>query len=220
MNETERVQKQTRNEWLNDYFGNEKETEMSLTVSDKGGDFTQVPQGTHMAISNMVVDLGLQETPFGNKQQIYIRWELPEERIAYEKDGVSHEGPLSIGAFFTASLNEKSNLRKVLEGWRGRAFTEQELKGFDVFNVLGVPCQVTVTHNEKGKARVSGVSGWPKGLEKPKGTENKLVKYSSDDPEQYEELPDWLKEIIGKQLTRADNNSAENISSNSDDIPF
>jgi len=176
---------------------------MPLNVSDKGGgDFKQVPQGTHLAICNMVVDLGLQDSNYGVKHQLYIRWELPQERLEYEKDGVKHEGPMSIGCFYTASLSEKANLRRDLEGWRGRAFTPEELKGFDVFNVLGVPCQVTVTHNDKGKARVVSVSGWPKGIEKPKA-ENPLVKFS-DDEGNLDDLPEWLKEMVLGQVKKDD----------------
>ena len=109
---------------------------------------------------------------------------------------------MSIGCFYTASLSEKANLRRDLEGWRGRAFTPEELKGFDVFNVLGVPCQVTVTHNDKGKARVVSVSGWPKGVEKPKA-ENPLVKFS-DDEGNMDDLPEWLKEMVLGQVKKDD----------------
>ena len=217
MNETERIQAQTREEWLAEYTG---ETEMPLNVSDEGGnEFQQVPQGTHLAISNMVIDLGWQESPYGTKHQLYIRWELPQERITFEKDGEKHEGPMSIGSFYTASLNEKANLRRDLEGWRGRSFTESELESFNVFNVLGAPCQITVTHNDKGKARVSSVTGWPKGLEKPK-PENPLVKYSPDEPDQYDDLQDWLKEIIQKQIKREQPKPAAHDDFEDSDIPF
>jgi len=201
---------------------------MPLNVSDKGGkDFKPVPQGTHLAICNMVVDLGLQESPYGTRQQLYIRWELPDERLEYEKDGVKHEGPMTIGNFYTASLSEKANLRRDLEGWRGRAFTAEELKGFDVFNVLGVPCQVTVTHTEKGRAKVVSVSGWPKGVEKRK-PENPLIRFS-DDEGNLDELPDWLQEIIMAQVKKEEtlSPSAQKAKEEyglyedpNDDIPF
>ena len=106
---------------------------------------------------------------------------------------------MSIGNFYTASLSEKANLRRDLEGWRGRAFTQEELLGFDVFNVLGTHCQVNVIHNDKGKARITGVMGWPKGLDKGK-PENPLLSYSEDDQGMLEKLPEWLQEVIGKQI--------------------
>ena len=196
---------------------------MALNVNDTGGgDFKQVPQGTHLAICNMVVDLGIQDTPFGVKHQLYVRWELPQERLEWEKDGQKHEGPMSIGSFYTASLSEKANLRRDLEGWRGRAFTPEELEGFDVFNVLGKPCQLNVMHNEKDKARVKGVSSILKGMEVPE-PENVLMKYSKEDPQQKGDLPEWLVEIIDKQLEEKPEAKASDPAPFDDDlsdIPF
>jgi hypothetical protein len=178
---------------------------MALVATDSGGsDFQIAPQGTHTAICNMVVDLGNQETSYQGqtktKHQVWLRWELPQERIEWtDKDGNEKEGPMSLGRTYTCSLSEKANLRKDLEGWRGKAFSQEELEGFDLFNLLGVPCQVTVTHREangKTYANVTGVAGWPKAVDKPKETENKAIKYSADDPKQFDDLPEWLQEKI------------------------
>ncbi len=177
---------------------------MALTVTDKGGmEFKQVPQGTHIAVCDMVVDLGIQPSGYGPKHKVYIRWELPNERVEWtDKDNVEHEGPMSIGNFYTASLSEKAILRKDLEGWRGRAFTKEELAGFDLFNVLGVACQVSVTHNTEGVktyANVTAVAGIPKGMERPKA-QNPLLKYGPDDLSQYNDLPEWLRKKIDAQI--------------------
>ena len=50
-----------------------------------------------------------------------------------------------IGNFYTGSAGKKANLRKILEGWRSKAFTEQEAAVFDIFSVLGKACMVNVT---------------------------------------------------------------------------
>lgn len=177
-----------------------------------GGDFTPVPEGTHLAICNMVVDLGLQETTFKGevkiKPQVYVRWELPHERMNWtDKDGQEHEGPMVIGKVYTLSLSEKANLRKDLEGWRGKRFTEDELKGFDLLNLLGKGCQVTVTHREKEDrtyANVNGVAGWPKGTPKPETTEVSILKYASDDTGDFDDLPEWLRKKIESQKSEDD----------------
>ena len=186
--------------WWVDYDREIGDTEMALNVSDSGGgSFKVVPQGTHIAVCNMIVDLGIQDTPYGTKHQLYIRWELPNERIEYTKDDKKMEGPMTVGKFYTASLNEKATLRHDLEAWRGRAFTEVELKEFDVFNVLGIACQLTITHTEAGKAKVSAVTGIPKGMDKPKA-ENPLIKYSEEggDEDQWDLVPQWLQDIVSK----------------------
>ena len=185
-------------QWWADY-DRKLEKIMPLNVSDKGGSFTPVPQGTHVAVCNMIVDLGMQETPFGNKHQLYVRWELPNERLEYGEE--KKDGPMVVGKFYTASLNEKANLRHDLEAWRGRAFTGEELAEFDVFTVLGIPCQLTVTHNDAGKAKVAGVTGIPKGMDKPKA-ENPLVKYSEPgDESQWDLVPKWLQDIVMKGVS-------------------
>jgi len=212
---------------------------MPLMAKDSGGsDFIPVPQGTHLAICNMVVDLGLQEKTYMGEtkvaHQCFIRWELPNERIEYEKDGQRVNGPMSIGKTYTLSLGDKANLKKDLEAWRGRAFTEQEKAGFDLFVLAGLPCQVTITHadrNGKTYANVVGIAGWPKGMERPKGAENPVVKYGLDDPNAqrvYGDLPKWIREKLEKRITQAEDRYSGGSTADpsdyghdlDDDIPF
>ena len=218
---------QTIDEWLSDY--DEKERTMGIKVKDTGGgDFKKVPQGTHLAICNMVVDLGDQLTTYKGQEKIahkiYVRWEVPAERLEYEVDGQKKEGPLAIGKMYTASLSEKANLRKDLEGWRNKSFTQEELQGFDIENVLGTCCQIIVTHKttESGTyANVTGVAGWPKGIDRPQA-ENELIYYDAVQTSYYEKLPNWIKEKLGATPEPKNGNGSipgpdEDFD---DDIPF
>jgi hypothetical protein len=72
-----------------------------------------------------------------------------------------------VGKWYTASIGEKANLRKDLVNWRGREFTDDELKGFDVKKLLGVPCMLSLTPNDKGKVRVTGIMKLPQGTTCP-----------------------------------------------------
>ena len=56
--------------------------------------------------------------------------------------------PLTVSRTFTVSLHEKANLRKFLSAWRGRDFTTEEAKAFDVSKLLGAYCMVNVTESE------------------------------------------------------------------------
>ena len=49
---------------------------------------------------------------------------------------------------YTASAcDEKGEApQDVWQAWRGRAFTPGELMGFDLANVVGVPCMVSIVH--------------------------------------------------------------------------
>lgn len=206
---------------------------MAIMAKETAGkDFKKVPPGAHFAICNMVVDCGLQEG-FGGKPQhkVYLRWEVPDERVSYEKDGQTIEGPCSVGGMYTLSLSEKANLRKVLENWRGRSFTPQELQGFDITQVLGKCCQIMVTHSEDGKyANVTGVMGISKDQKARAQNvqpENKPIAYSLDDHSAttFNALPNWLKEKIENRLQEPTEPppSSGNTSRNDDfddDIPF
>lgn len=208
---------------------------MAIIAKDSGGggDFEPMPSGNHVAICDMVVDLGLQEThsaKYGDKvkHQIYIRWQCPDERLSWtDKDGNEREGPRVIGRVYTLSLHENALLRGDLENWRGKSFTRSELEGFDVAKLLGAACMVNVTHDERdGRtyANVSGLGRLPKGLTPPK-PENSLVLYDDDHPDAYDDLPEWLQNKIDSRVkdTTGPVNTGQDRSLEGeldDDIPF
>jgi len=182
---------------------------MTLPVGGGGGDFKRAPSGSHIAVCNMVADCGLQpgSPAFPSpKRKVYIRFEIPNERVEYEKDGKQVEGPLTIGSFYTASMNEKSTLRKHLEGWRGKKFSDAEAASFDVSAILGKACMLSVVESESGGktySNIAGIGSIPRGVPTP-DAENDLLLYDQESgPKQYEMLPKWLKEKIDSQLTQS-----------------
>lgn len=206
---------------------------MAIMASDTGGggDFSPMPTGNHVAICNMVVDLGkqrIQSQMYGDsvKHQVYIRWETPDEQIEWtDRDGNQKTGPRVIGKTYTVSLHENANLRGDLESWRGKPFTAAELEGFDISKLLGVPCMVNVTHTEKnGKtyANIKAVTPLPKSLrENPPQTAIGLVLHDSDN-NAYDDLSEWLQKKIDEQV-RDDpqpQGGGSNYDGLDDDIPF
>lgn len=180
-----------------------------------GGDFAPVPQGPHPAVCDMFVDLGLQETTgkFAGKIQhkIYLRWQIPGQRLSYEKDGVTHEGPMTIGAKYTLSLHEKAALRKILQSWRGRAFTESELKQFDVTTILGKPCLLSVSHAPRDGggvyANIDSIMQLPEGMPKPALEGDPLI-YDADNLGSFEKLRPWLQDLVKAQKLPAEADKA------------
>jgi len=195
-----------------------------MIVSDNGGQFEQPPTGTHNAIAYRVIDLGTHENEYQGqknvKREVMVTWEIDE----LMKDGRR----FSVSAFYNASLNEKANLRKTLESWRGRAFTEEELKGFDLKNVLGKPCLVNLTLSDKGKSKVAGVSPLPKGMPAIQAT-NVIESFELDNFDQvvFDGLSDFLKGRIASspEYQQLKNGHVAETPSYSDDelndsIPF
>ncbi len=79
--------------------------------------------------------------------------------VVWETDQKMEDGRVfTIQKRYTASLHEKSTLAKDLKTWRGRAFTPDELKGFDIEKVLGAPCQLVIVHAEKEGAIYANVT--------------------------------------------------------------
>lgn len=172
---------------------------MSLTISsDGGGNFEMAPAGTHLATCYRIIDLGTQKTNWQGQEKaqpkVLIAWELAGDKMA---DG----RPFTVSKRYTASLHEKAGLRKDLESWRGRKFSEDELKAFNISKLLGVPCMVCITHDHKegGKTyvNVSSVMGIPKGTTAPALVNLKTqFDLSNFDKEIYDSLSDNLRATI------------------------
>lgn len=210
---------------------------MGLTVNETGGgDFKQVEPGSYVAICYRLVDLGTQHGEYQGKptvkKQVMISWEFPNELI---EGGEAGGKPFGVSKFYTASLNEKANLRKDLESWRGRTFTEEELEGFSLANILGKACLVNVIHDNKGKARVGAVMALPKGMPAPDAY-NDQVAFDIDEwaEDKFDSLPDGIKRLVlasdeaktrlsGGPIDQTDDYSVVNpppFFNDDDDIPF
>jgi hypothetical protein len=187
--------------------------------------------GTHVARCVKIIDLGTQHGEYKGeptrRNQVLITWELPEEMI--EVDG--KEIPVTTSRFYTNSLGEKANLRRDLEGWRGRAFTDDELKKFDLENIIGKPCMLTIVGGENGKTKVASVSGLPKRTECLPQVNKSFVFWLDEeefDPRKFDELSDGIRKIVEKSeeyrdLSNSDRPKAPEekaAESSDDDIPF
>lgn len=177
---------------------------MSLTVNgSSAGSIEPIEEGTHLGVCNMLVDLGMQysEAYKNSSRKVLIGWEIPDETI--ELDDGPH--PRQISKRYTASLNEKSNLRADLAAWRGRDFSPEELAAFDLRNIVGASCLINVIHkdsNGRTYANIQNIMALPKGMQKGKLSEPALIFDLDTDPlDIVEKMPQWIAEIIKKSET-------------------
>jgi hypothetical protein len=174
-----------------------------MKAYDKGGnDFQQIPAGTHVARCVRLIDLGTQwnEMYQIDRHQIYIGFEVPSERMKWKDDNGEHEGPFVVGGFYTLSLNEKSKLRPLLASWRGRDFTEVELAGFEMKNILDKTCMLNVLQEDKGgkkRSKIASIMPLPKGMTCSE-RENDLLFFSLDEysSTEFEKVPAGYQKII------------------------
>ena len=132
-------------------------------------EFELAPAGTHLAVCYRVIDLGTQDSSYNGQakrqHKILISWEIPDEKMS---DG----RPFTISQRYTWSMSEKAALRRDLESWRGKPFSEADFgeHGFDIQKIIGVGCLLTIVHNGKnGKtyANISAIGKLMKGMQAP-----------------------------------------------------
>ena len=184
---------------------------MSLIISASGGgnypERKPLEAGAYPAVADMIVDLGVQPSPggqFAPKRTVMIRFQIPSERVEITKNGETKSLPAVISRTLGLSLNEKATLRQLLQSWRGKAFTPEELKRFDLANVLGKPAFINVTHSVKGEktyANLTSIMPLPKGM--PASVlEGEALIYSTDapDPDVFDKLPEWVQDKIAARI--------------------
>ena len=176
---------------------------MAITISAKSTQKEIVPSGTHVAICYRMIHIGTQEFEWGGEtkkvDKVRLSFELPHELRTYG----DNELPMAISKEYTLSLHEKANLRKDLESWRGKTFTEDELKSFDLTNLLGVACNLSIVHDTTKSGatypKITNISALSKGMEKPvQINESFEFNYDSEFNTDWldNECPDWLRETI------------------------
>lgn len=175
---------------------------MAITATNSGQARELIPAANYIARCYQMIEIGTVTESFQGDsktmKKVRIGWELPTEtRVFNEEKG---EQPMVISQEYTLSMNEKANLRKMLASWRGKDFTEDEAKSFDITKLLGVPCMLNVIHKpsksdaSKIYQSISSVSAMPKGMKAPDQVNKNLVlSYDSWDQEIFDKLPDFIK---------------------------
>ena len=133
-----------------------------------------VPAGTYPARLYKIIHYGTIPNTYMGEQKmtntIRFDFELPTETRVFDEE--KGEQPLSISKEYTLSMNEKANLCRDLESWRGKKFTDEEAVGFDILSVIGRACMINIAHktsNSTGNvyAYIASISPMPKGMECP-----------------------------------------------------
>lgn len=169
---------------------------MTLIASDSGGGPKELPEADiHNAVCAFVEDLGIQPGYQGGapKHKCIIVWELEAK--------MSDGRPFMLSKRYTVSLFEKATLRHDLESWRGVAFTADELKGFDLSKLKGVPCRLNVVHKPKAdgamKAEVQSVIKAAPGYKPAVVNQTPpdwIAKERAKAIQADNDLPDWVRE--------------------------
>lgn len=134
-------------------------------VKDEGKEFPQHPEGPVAAVCVDVVDLGLRPESYdGGPPEAKDKTAFIFRTAEVRDDGK----PWEVGIEMTTSLGKKSNMRRVLESWRGKPYTDEETKkqGIPLDKLTGVPALLTIAHQTSAKgntyAKIMAVGPLPK----------------------------------------------------------
>lgn len=179
-----------------------------MIVSGSSESYETPPVGLQGAVCVNWFDIGFQPGMEGKiAHKIVALFELAERK----SDGKR----FLVTKLYTASLNEKANLRKDLASWRTRDFTSEELAGFELDNTIGKSCQLNLvadTRNGSTYVNVQTVLPAAKGLPA-------IIPETGRDF-----IPEWVKKKIAEQLPAPAKNHTGAPPPQSDDftddIPF
>lgn len=173
-----------------------------IASSSGGGNFTPIEAGNYAARCVQMIHIGTVEETIQGKikmlNKVRLTWELPTEMKEF-KEGEG-EKPLTISKEFTLSLSDRATLRKYLASWRGKDFTEDQAKAFDITVLVGVPGLLNVIHKtskdgSKVYAEVGTITPLMKGMEcPPQINPSKILSYDGFDYALFDSLPDFIKD--------------------------
>jgi hypothetical protein len=128
---------------------------MADTLIAKGGTeakFRPHPEGQYVAQCVDTIDLGNKVESFPGTPD-----KLAHKIVLVFRTGEVNEQTgevIDIAREFTLSMNEKANLRKFLEQWRGKPYTaEQAEAGVPLHKLVGNFALITVAHRTSGAGR-------------------------------------------------------------------
>lgn len=207
---------------------------MGIIAKKSGGDFKRVNPGTYAARCYSMIEIGtITEEYMGEKKRqhkVMLTWELPTElEVFHEEKG---EEPYVVSKTYTLSMHEKATLRRDLESWRGKGFTEKEAEAFDITALLGKPCMLSIIHRpgkvdpSKTYVEIASISNMPKGLICPDQINpTRVLSFDAWDAELFEGLSDYLKDKISsseeyKEMNAGQVDAPETETDPVSDLPF
>jgi hypothetical protein len=182
---------------------------MSFYVEDKGGNFERCPSGMHLARCYRIIDLGTQKSEYMGQvkylHKVMIGWEIHGTDDNGQPLKMNDGRPFAIFKNYTLSWSEKANLRLDLQSWRGKPFSQEEMRKFDLKAILGAWCMLNIIERPgktdgKMYTNVDGVTPVPaiikqNGLPQPVNA-NELFNLQTPDMTMFETFSDNLKAKI------------------------
>lgn len=160
-----------------------------------------IPAGNYIARCYQLIEIGtVTDIVMGKtstSKKVRIGWELPDEmKVFDEKIGPQ---PRVISVEYTLSTGKKATLRAMLASWRGKDFTEEEAKGFDITKLIGAGCMINIIHKAgvadptKLYEKIAGITPLPKGVKLPAAINTPFIlSYDAWELDKFAKLPEFI----------------------------
>jgi len=141
----------------------------AVQSKDTGQSFAPHPEGQFPARCVDVIDLGIKPETYPGQDTR----EVHKVSLVFASGELNEEGHLHIvSGEYTNSMNEKANLRRLLEQWRGKAYADDEAKkGVPLHRLHNQPALIVVEHRQSKRGRtyacISSITPLPKQLDPP-----------------------------------------------------
>ena len=165
---------------------------------------TLAPAGTFPARVYSIIYMGTIKGEYkGTPTESYkvrISWELPTKTRVF-KEGEPAK-PFSVSKELTLSMGSKSSLRPLVEGMLGISFTDDDAKSFDIDDLLGKECLISLAHKESPNGKyvaINSTAQLPEGMTCPPPVNKpKILSYDKFDKEYFVTLPKFIQEKMEK----------------------
>ena len=170
--------------------------------------FKLVPSGNHVARVCRIIHIGTVPETFNGEDKmmnkVLISFELPNELEVFKEE--KGKEPFVVSREYTLSMNEKANLRKLVEGILGVALSDEESEHFDVTSLSGKVCLLNVVHKVSSASKntyalIQGAAPLPKGMTAPEAINKPLVvDYDNLTEGDFASLPEYIKDKMKVSL--------------------
>jgi hypothetical protein len=198
---------------------------MIVAETQQNTSYKLPPSGLVLGSLVRILDLGTQKVTWQGavkmQRKVMFTFELHGDGYAME-DGK----PMVQSKRYTLSLNQQSGLRADLESWAGKGLTDEQLKGFNLKDLLGKWAYLNLTHTDRdGKTycNIMGLNPVPSNVAKagfpPIANPFVYLNLQEYDNAIFESLSDGLKKVIMESAEWQNCNVTGN-SIEDDPIPF
>lgn len=168
-------------------------------VGESSGSFEQPAPGLVVGVLSRIVDWGTQDWgQYGPKRRVQFVWEVAQTVESGEYAG-KH---MTVSQMYTLSFNEKANLVKDLQSWRGRTYGAGE--EIDLLAALGKSAMLNLVEVPKGQytnININGVMPMARGM-MPLAPDEEPWSFNLDEPDwdQFNRLSERAQETIAATL--------------------